>query len=779
MPEALSWYAALLAVGGAGLVPATLLFGRLRSGGVLYARPLALLLVAQIAWLTAALTAIPYGSGLVVAALALLYGWSAWLGWRRPERLRLVWSRRGTLFAGEALFLGAFLLVLLVRVQAPAAVATEKPMDLLLLTAVHEARSMPPPDPWLAGFDVAYYHLGHAMVDAGGRLAGSGPAVSFNVGLAATGALAAAAVAGLASDAVALGRPRRRGTVWVAAGLGVVGLLWLAPLEGLVELAAANGLGGEGVWGRLGVDGLPGPASASDGVPDEFWWWWRATRIIPGTISEFPAFSLILGDLHAHVLALPLGLVAPALALDTLEGGRPLTWRRWTDEPGALLLAGALFAGLAMTNAWDVVTYGLIWLAAAAATFAAVGWPLWGAAFAAARYLALPTAAGLLIAGPLLRTLDSASVGVAVVTDGASDPVRLLLFWGPLLLPLAVAAAMARPWASRGALTRGVLLGALPVAAWAVATVVSGQPQALVDRGSGWLTLGGLVVACGVGGAVAATAYREGDRAAAAWLALATVAGAIVLATELVYVTDVLGLARLNSVFKFWYAAWPLLAVGGAAGLALALDRAPRPRLRSLLPRGDPRTLAAPALALLGVVAALLWLGSLLYAPAAAVSRSREGQQRGLDGLAYLDRSDAGAAGALRWIEAELDGERHILLEAVGRDYGPGNVVSAASGVPTLLGWPGHELQWRGDPPLAARQSVVDQIYRAGSSAAAQALAAANGVTHVYLGAEERRQYGADVLDRFAAWPTVFEAPGTRIVAVPTPGAGSSGRSVP
>ena len=243
-------------------------------------------------------------------------------------------------------------------------------------------------------------------------------------------------------------------------------LIWLAPLEGLAELAAANGLGGEGVWGQLGVNRLPGPAEATYGVPDQFWWWWRATRVIPGTISEFPAFSYILGDPHAHVLALPLAIVALAVALDTFEGGKTLSWRGWTARPSALLLAGALFAGLAMTNAWDVLAYGLIWLAAAAAAFRAVGWPLSGALFGAARYLAAPALVGLAIAWPLLQTLDTSSVGATLVTDAASDPARLLLFWGAPLLPVVLAALLTRQRASRRALAWSLTLAAAPVALW-------------------------------------------------------------------------------------------------------------------------------------------------------------------------------------------------------------------------------------------------------------------------------------------------------------------------
>ena len=85
-----------------------------------------------------------------------------------------------------------------------------------------------------------------------------------------------------------------------------------------------------------------------------------------------------------------------------------------------------------------------------------------------------------------------------------------------------------------------------------------------------------------------------------------------------------------------------------------------------------------------------------------------------------------------------------------------------------MLGWPGHELTWRGNiPALGARQSAVRDIYRAGANDEGRSKALEFGVTHVYLGREERAQFGDDVAARFAGWPTVFEAGASRIVAVP------------
>jgi len=749
--DLLAWYVALLAIGMASLLPTSLVFERLRSGGVLYARPLGLVWLAVGSWVISDLTPVPYGMGLILVLLAALAGWSAWLAVRVPVRLDAVMSRTPLLLAGEALFLGLFLLIALVRAQAPAAYATEKPMDLMILTSVRASDALPATDAWFAGEPLSYYHLGHVMVDIVGRLTGTGPGIEFNLGLAMAGAMAGAAVFALAGDAFALTRPRRPASVWIAGALAVLGLLFLATEVGFIDLLGANGVG-RGLWPHLGVDGVPPPATTKDGVPTQFWWWWNATRILPGTITEFPTFSIVLGDLHAHVLALPLAVVAVAVALPTFEGMSQLSWRAWTRRPGALLLVAMLFAALVMTNAWDTLIYGLLWGAATAVAFLGAGWKPLPALLLAARYLALPAGLALLLAWPFLRGLDSPSLGVGLLTDEWSDPTRFLLVWLPLFVPLLAAAVMLRPRLPRGAALAAFAVAAAAVIAWMVATIVAGEQRAIADRGVGWLVIIGVGIALTWLAATAWGAYRDGDRGQAAWLALATFAAVVLLALELVYLQDELG-GRLNGIFKFWYAVWLVLAVAGAVALATVYDR---------MPNLEPWRLSIP----LSVALIVLSAGALLYGPAAAVARSREGQTRGLNGLAYLT-ADPNLAAALNWIHANLDND-DVLLEAVGADYQQGNIVSAATGIPTLIGWPGHQIQWRGKiPAIAERQNVVARVYQEGATEDVRALARRYGVTHVYVGNEERAQFGAEVASRFEAWPAVFETPGIRIFAVP------------
>ena len=751
MVEAARWYLALTLIGASGVLPAVLVFGRLHSGGVLYARPLALLLLALGAWLASAVLRLPYGDGLILGVSAVLWGWTAWLAWRRPELWTAVTSRWRLLLGGEVVFLALFAGYMAARAQAPDAFATEKPMDLMLVTTIRAAERMPPEDPWFADHSVSYYHLGHVMIDIVGRMAGLRASVGFNLGLVSAGAMAGTAIFALAGDMLALTRPQRPASIWVAGAVAVAGLLLVAPVEGLLDLLSANGVARDAV-ARIGVNGLPGPESTLTGVPTEHWWWWRATRILPQAITEFPAFSILLGDVHAHTLALPLGVLALALALLSFDGRAPLGWRAWIANPGALLVAAAVFAGIVMTNAWDVVLYGLIWFAAIVVAFVGAGWNPWTSALLAVRHMALPTVAAVVLAAPFLSSLGSAARGVALVREDVSDPVRLAVLWVPLVLPVLLAAILLPTRVPRHWLATAVGMCALAVLAWVVAVVADGHAEALRQRGSGWVTLALLVVATGGAGATTLAAYRGGDRVRACWLGLATAGLAVIFATELIYLMDLFG-KRTNTVFKFWYVVWLVFAAASGAATAHWFDRV----------RHWPGLRAAPLLA----IAAAVYLGSLLWTPAVAVSRARESQQPSMDALAFLERMDPELANARRWVTTNLS-QDDILLEAVGAQYSYSNQLSASTGVPTLLGWAGHELQWRGTiPEINERLQVVQQIYGGGASESTRALAARYGVTYIYLGREEVTQFGPEVMARFVAWPAVFETPTSRIVEVP------------
>ena len=136
-------------------------------------------------------------------------------------------------------------------------------------------------------------------------------------------------------------------------------MVWVGNLQGVAESARSLGLGGEGLWGWVGVEGATTVPESSSFFPTEFWWWWRSTRVIDAAdsfpaITEFPSFSFILGDLHPHVMSLPFVILALVLGLTALASGK-FFGPQWIRENKVAFLVIALsLGGLAFLNSWDL-----------------------------------------------------------------------------------------------------------------------------------------------------------------------------------------------------------------------------------------------------------------------------------------------------------------------------------------------------------------------------------------------------------------------------------------
>ena len=196
----------------------------------------------------------------------------------------------------------------------------------------------------------------------------------------------------------------------------------------------------------------------------------------------------------------------------------------------------------------------------------------------------------------------------------------------------------------------------------------------------------------------------------------------------------------MNTVFKFYYQAWLLLGVAGAFGLYYWHSR--------LAARSDWARAGNYAGLL---VAGLLLAASLYYPLGATLERTgwfREGhtfRDNTLDGLAYIRDDAPGEYAAIQWLREEAEYGR--MVEAVGDDYSPYGRVSAATGLPTILGWPGHEHQWRGSTELFdGRAEEVAQIYQSPEPAAVRRLLEKYNIRYVYLGRRERASYGVSDL---------------------------------
>jgi YYY domain-containing protein len=738
--EVLRFLALAELIGLAAMPLAAAVLGRLPGAGLGLAKPLGLLLVTWLVWIGASLDIVPFTTWSAIAAIAVV----AFVG--LCSALALWWARRRALsppkqrwwrparpvpeppapdparwpllIGAELVFVLTFVAMALLVAYSPDVWNTEKPMDMGIVNALNQSRSFPPHDMWLAGFDLNYYYLGHLAMALFVRLADVEPSRGYNVSVALLFALTASALFTVA------------GTLWAALRSARPALLRSPVVVGVVAVVVVLVLGN--LAGGRELLQTPSPPGGYD--------WFAPSRVIPGTITEFPWFSFLLADLHAHVLALPFSVLVLGFAIQLAFAGpraRPRV-RALLETLCVSLALGSLYA----INSWSYPVMAgvlagalLVWLRAPGAA---------GHEPRAVRWGLLVLALSILLVLPFHLSYDPAASGFGLVSDRRpfgkfiSDQALLYGFFAALLA-IAYAgrlAASAKParnvvWLTVAGIVGGSLLA--PIAdlagAWALALALGVAihaaltPRLAVAERTLWL-----LVACGL---------------------------TCVLLPELVYVRDAFDgsdLERMNTVFKFGYQAWLFLGLAGT--LAFFAARAWVPRWLRL-----------------GWWLALIPLLLLALAYPWAGTYSRKGgfhSSPTLDGLRWLRAGSPGDVEAIDWLRENAPGDA-VVLEAAGPDYstfGHGRI-STFTGLQTVVGWGGHEVQWQHQPGDRAAQ--VASAYRAVNAAGARPLLDRYGVDYVVVGPLERTDYGdAGVAKWDQLGKRVFDRDGTIVWKIQT-----------
>ena len=786
MSDALIWFLLLEMAGIVALPWAVVLFRRLPDRGLTLAKPASLLVFSYALWVFGLAQFLPNTQLTAWAILLAAGAGSVWLVRRRWDELRqFLESKWPVLLTAELLFLGLFALWAFVVSGSPAIDHTEKPMDLMLLNAANQARFFPAEDSWLSGHSISYYYFGHIIISYVAKLSGIATSVAYNLGIVTIAALAGSVAFGLVYNLARVAGGAMRSSIAVGASAPAL-ILLAGNFGGALEFVRIRGWGGEGFWNWAaikGFDSIPGTGTV---FPADFWWWFRSTRIIDSldetggsldyTITEFPVFSFALGDLHGHVLAIPFLLMAMTATLCVYLSPEKLRLSWLRREPALAAFLALSGGAMAFINFWDFPTF-LALLAGALLLKGCRDYPeslLDAARSAAAVFMTLLVFSVVLFLPFHLTAYSGQTSGVLPLQDVATRPFLLFIVLGlfiVLSLALLARVLLRTPSAEQSDVplaATALIVAILPIGVW-VATgfmfklATDGAGAAFADFGSR-LTLaapGALIVGLASYCALALSRRRK-SLATPFALMLIALAFYLLMGAELFHIVDSFGGAwrRMNTVFKFYYQAWLLLGVVAAFSLSILWSRRAGP-----LPvgRGLAGTAAVGRFAGTATLALLL-AASFYYTAGAMVDRSSASAgSRTLDGLAFLEQDSPGEYAAIAWLRDEAGPGR--IVEAVGDDYSEYGRISAATGRPALLGWKGHEIQWRGShEPFAGREEDIDTIFGGRDPAEAKRLLEHYGVRYVYLGSREQERYGVINLPQYADFlRTVFHQDGVLV----------------
>ena len=744
------WLLVVEAIALAALPLTLVLLRFLPDRGFLLARPLGILLVAYLVWLGTSLGWFSFSRGAIVAALLLVAAASGLVFFlRRQELLSFLRRRWRYLALAEGLFLAAFFAFLVIRLANPDLWhpfrGGEKPMDFAYLNALVKSTAMSPYDPWFGGGYLNYYYFGQFIVGALIKVTGIVPAVAYNL---AVPLLFALTVTGAFTVVYNLTEALRRRRYSLASTRGPV----LAGLAAILLVAVLGNLDGaiqlvQGTWDVV-VKGEAFPRFD----------FWRSSRMMPGQISitEFPFWTFLFADLHAHLIVIPFTLLALGVALNfVLAGGD----RQSLAGRGVRLLALALTVGaFAAINTWELPTY--VGIGVAALFIAAIpqlarvnrrrllGWGIQAGLFVVLAYILFL---------PYHASREGFYQGVKASQWQTSFHHYLAihgLFFILALTFLAVEAVRRfgwRPW-----LIAPPVMGIRNGAGYGVAGAFS-LPMGLVGAGAaavlvavlvsvGYATAAVLVVLLAVCVILAVRWLLAGGAEAPLHLyALLLLGLAFAIGAGVDLVTMEGDIDRMNTVFKFYLQAWVLYGVAGAFILwYLAASGALRP-WRRLLP------LKIGGLTLL----ALLVVSSSIYpilGTRARLADRFEALPLTLDGTAFMENAvyadENGPiplvwdAQAIRWMQENIEGSP-VVVEAITSQYRWGGRVSIYTGLPAVLGWPWHQTQQRAAYTWAIHQRERDvrTIYSTRDAQEAMRLLRKYDVSYVYVGPAERLYY--------------------------------------
>jgi YYY domain-containing protein len=594
------------------------------------------------------------GVAALTAALIAAAFLAIWDNGREPQ-----WKKADP--APHLVFWGTFFLFLFLRAKNPAIFWGERPFDFALLNAMMRTEHLPPIDPWMSKEPLNYHAWGQLFIAFWGRAAHVPPEYVYNLG--------AALVPALACEVFFWTAKRLTGKV-VPTVTGLAVLLWSGNLS---------------AW-------FLHPWNGGFTFQD----FWDASRIVPGTINEFPFWTALFADLHGHYIGMifsTLFLASSALLLTS-------SLHAWK----AVVLQGFALGLLTLTNPWALPVYLAVFLLLTMSKQKAVEM--------------LPPLFALFVALLVIVPFWSGPrdlIGISWA-DQQISAAQLFILFGPFLTVYLLWVWKGLEISSSRALVPAGLAGGF---AWYFP--------------SGGATAAAVVLAAGL------LHIRKNPYAQRTlFLHLLMITGLLVLiGCELFTLYD-----RMNTVFKFHFEVWILFSL--ASSLVV----------RELLEERKPLQLPASAAIIIlgtGLLTSACAFMAWWKNPLVPVEKYT------LNGLAWLEKENPDEALMVHWLRNRRG--QPAIAEASGPPYEFYGRISSFTGLPTVIGWEYHVYQ-HGHPwdAIKTRQSDLQSLYL--DPIRAEAVIEKYHIRYGILGELEKQTYGDDAGSgwRKIGWHPLFQS---------------------
>ncbi len=361
----IQWYLALAIFSIAALPITVRIFRKFKDGGYIFSKVIGLAFSGFLMWLLSLTHILKFNfinSNFCICIILLISLLIIFVEKKKgkTDTIDCIKEKAITFLVIELAFVVIFLLACYIKSFNSSAYGTEKFMDFGFMKIMSQTEYMPPKDMWFSGNDINYYYIGQYMATFLSIASHVTVEYGYNFMLATIFSIAVVGVYSIVNNilSVAVLEQNEKRKIYKA-----------LPIIGAVIATIAVNLAGNM---HFVIYGAVKPLMAKiNGIEiRETYQYWDSTRFIgynpdtsDKTIHEFPSYSYILGDLHAHVINIIFVLLGIAILFSFLINNKEQIREKFKlkEVIQPIIILFGIFIGLFKTiNFWDYPIYTVV-----------------------------------------------------------------------------------------------------------------------------------------------------------------------------------------------------------------------------------------------------------------------------------------------------------------------------------------------------------------------------------------------------------------------------------
>jgi len=568
-------------------------------------------------------------------------------------------------------------MVLAIRYFNPDIIDTEKIMELMILTSVMDMKSIIPNDLWYHNEGIKYYYFGYFVFSSVPKMLSFNSNVAYNFILPAVISYSSLVLIHFTQLLFKQLNVKKNFILFFL--FSFIFIFFLSPIASFIEFMSHLSIGNNAFYKFIDINGIDKLPDIKLFWPDDHWWWFSISRIISYnrsdfifsdyTINEFPAFSMILGDIHPHILAIPFVLLSIYLIIFIFNNA----YKYKEFHYMSIFQLAIIFLFTILINPWYLIP--ILWLFLLNLLFYEYYIGVKPRVFIKSIIQkCLPLLLTGIVVILFLNPSDQLKFPFISFVKVSSQLVHLIIYWSLIFSPILLFSIIK---IFKNGFSKNQFLQNCFVFLFfsIVLTLVSMRvfnAELFVNYVLVLIAFS-LIIPILI---IFTKQLYDKNNYLDLTIIISVLSGVLVVyGSEFIFIVDSFN-NRMNTIFKFYFFVYLLISIFSVYFL-----------YRIYLSLSKKIFIIFITIFLIFIVPSFWWTISALN------SRFEEQKGvRGLDGLSYLIDDEKEL---ISFIKKNTQTE-DIILETVGRAYSKTNFIPASTGRATVLGWPNHEIQWRG-----------------------------------------------------------------------------------